>query len=65
VSFREDFADDNAPWLQMAQGLYREEAVSLATLLFARDKRGHVEILDLTGTSRGYFSPNRPEGSFE
>ena len=65
VSFREDYTDDRLPWRQMAQGLHRDEAMSLALLLFLRDKRGHIEILDHTGTSRGYYSPIRPGGSFE
>jgi len=63
VLYREIY--DSSPFRQMAQGLYKGEAITLGKILFERDRLGHVEILDHIATTRGYFSPKRPNGSFE
>jgi hypothetical protein len=65
VVYREVADDDSSPFQQMGQGLYKGEAITLGKILFERDRLGHVEILDTTATTRGYFSPKKPNGAFE
>lgn len=64
VTYREDY-ESTEPFFLIAQGLTKSEATALAQLVFDRDKKGHLEILDHTLTSRGYWSPRRPEGMVE
>lgn len=65
VVYREICDDDSSPFLQMGQGLYKNEALALGKMLFERDKLGHVEILDHTATTRGYYDPRHPGGVLE
>lgn len=57
VLYRVVASDDSLPFLQMAQGLDKDEAMALGKMLFERDRLGHVEVLDPTATTRGYYKP--------
>ena len=65
VVYREIHGDPLSPFRQMGQGLYKTEAIALGKMLFERDRLGHVEVLDHTATTRGYFQPAHPDGSLD
>ena len=64
LAYREDAAGDS-PWLVLAQGLWKNEAVTLGRLVYNRDRRGTVELRDHTGTARGYWNARSPRGSHD
>lgn len=65
VLYYRDYGAEALSVFQVAQGLHRDEAVEVARMVFHRDPTSMTEILDRTGTARGSFRPQRPDGFLE